>query len=68
MQRMRPANTHLQSPDMKSNGVNLKYVDTIVHNARITMHQCNSYPKHFKAKAVQECLQPDVSVRAETPI
>jgi transposase-like protein len=37
-------------------------VDAIALIARISMLQRSSYPKPFKAQAVQECLQPGASV------
>jgi transposase-like protein len=37
-------------------------VDTIALIVRIAMRQRTSYPKPFKAKIVQECLQPGISL------
>ena len=54
--------THFQNPQIKGDGVHLKYMDTIALNSKKTMRQRTSYPKLLKAQVVQECLNPDVSI------
>ena len=38
------------------------FADAIALIARISMRQRSSYPKPFKARVVQECLQPGATV------
>jgi transposase len=54
--------THLPNSSIKGDVVRLSLAHEITLIARISMRQRSSYPKPFKAQAVQECLQPGASV------